>query len=302
MSAGLPWFKFFPSDFMGGVVDLSASERGVYITLLCCIYDHGGSIPRDDDRLSRRCGLPKFGFVRALTALIEVGKIVQEDGCLSNPRAKIVLSERENLSFTRRKGAQITNNKKATKSTQQLTPTDPLSDPLSDRSEVATRARVPEARSQKPDSLPSATASGSSSGAPEEPQDDPPQQQAELFEFPSVRKKTPPVITDMQILDKITDIWNPWASVRGSPSVAMMTGQRAVHCRKRVEEMMAFFSTDCPEEAFKKTLSVCEDSFFVKGTPRTKLKFDQLMQEGFVAKLLEGQFKHEVQGQQQWRK
>ena len=72
---GDPWFRFFPSDWLSGVSGLSAAERGVYVTLLAIMYDHGGPVVRDDSRLSRQCGLPKTGFIRALDGLIAIGKI-----------------------------------------------------------------------------------------------------------------------------------------------------------------------------------------------------------------------------------
>lgn len=95
-----PWFRFFPSDWISGVSGLSAAERGVYVTLLAIMYDHGAPIGRDDARLSRQCGLPKAGFVRALDGLISTGKIIVEDGCLWNSRVKTELTERENRKLT----------------------------------------------------------------------------------------------------------------------------------------------------------------------------------------------------------
>lgn len=91
-----PWFRFFPVDWLCGTSELSAGERGVYITLIAKMYDHGGAIPRDDARLARLCGLPVVGFRRALETLIEQGKITTEGDDLFNPRAKREVSEREN--------------------------------------------------------------------------------------------------------------------------------------------------------------------------------------------------------------
>jgi uncharacterized protein YdaU (DUF1376 family) len=92
-----PWFRFFPSDWISGVSNLSAAERGVYVTLLALMYDNSGPIKRDDVRLARQCGLPKAGLSRALDSLIEIGKIIhQEDGSLFNNRAENELTEREN--------------------------------------------------------------------------------------------------------------------------------------------------------------------------------------------------------------
>jgi len=91
-----PWFKFFPSDFIAGTSGLSPAERGVYITLLCLIYEEDGAIPRDDGRLSRRCGAPKAAFTRILAELIEQSKITEKDGMLSNDRAEKALVDRRN--------------------------------------------------------------------------------------------------------------------------------------------------------------------------------------------------------------
>ena len=90
-----PFIKFYPSDFLAGASGLSPSERGVYITLLCLIYEKDGAIQRDDARLSRQCGAPKAAFVRILAALISEGKITEVDGMLSNRRAEKALSDRQ---------------------------------------------------------------------------------------------------------------------------------------------------------------------------------------------------------------
>jgi uncharacterized protein YdaU (DUF1376 family) len=91
-----PFIKFYPSDFLGGTSGLSPAERGVYITLLCLIYENDGPIPRDDGRLSRRCGSPKAAFIRVLDGLLAEGKIVEVDGMLSNKRAEKAIVDRAN--------------------------------------------------------------------------------------------------------------------------------------------------------------------------------------------------------------
>jgi uncharacterized protein YdaU (DUF1376 family) len=160
-----PWFRFFPSDWISGVSGLSAAERGVYVTLLALMYDANGPLKRDDSRLSRQCGLPKAGFVRALESLIETGKIVSNgDGCLFNNRAKNELTERENRTRTasdaatsrweKEKKKQRTNNAKALPKQCQ---------------DDATRARIPQPQLQpqkkKEDSEEDKSSSGA--GAPE---------------------------------------------------------------------------------------------------------------------------------------
>ena len=91
-----PFIKFYPSDFLGGTSGLSPAERGVYITLLCLMYEADGPIPRDDARLARRCGAPKAAFRKSLTCLIEIGKIIEKDGALSNSRAEKAIMDRQN--------------------------------------------------------------------------------------------------------------------------------------------------------------------------------------------------------------
>lgn len=89
-----PFIKFFPSDFLGGTSGLSPAERGVYMTLLCLMYEQDGPIPRDDGRLARRCGAPKAAFIRSLECLIYEGKITDAGGMLSNGRAEKAIMDR----------------------------------------------------------------------------------------------------------------------------------------------------------------------------------------------------------------
>lgn len=49
----LPYFKFFPADFLGGVTWLTNEQVGVYIQLLCVEWE-GGPLPRDLAAIERR--------------------------------------------------------------------------------------------------------------------------------------------------------------------------------------------------------------------------------------------------------
>jgi uncharacterized protein YdaU (DUF1376 family) len=91
-----PFIKFYPSDFLGGTSGLSPAERGVYITLLCLIYEADGSIKRDDSRLARCCGAPKAAFIRIIDGLIAQGKITEDGGMISNRRAEKAIVDRAN--------------------------------------------------------------------------------------------------------------------------------------------------------------------------------------------------------------
>lgn len=61
---GAPWFKFFPSDFLAGVAELTSEERGGYITLLCVQWATG-TLPADPMRLERLAAGPVTPAVRA---------------------------------------------------------------------------------------------------------------------------------------------------------------------------------------------------------------------------------------------
>lgn len=91
-----PFIKFYPSDFLAGTSGLSPSERGVYMTLLCLIYENDGAIVRDDTRLARRCGAPKAAFARILRCLVAEEKITERDGFLMNNRAEKAIVDRQN--------------------------------------------------------------------------------------------------------------------------------------------------------------------------------------------------------------
>lgn len=83
---------FYPSDWLAGTLGLSDTEKGVYITLICRMYEMAGPIERDDNRLFRICGSKsKASFVKALEYLIEEGKIiVTSDGLFNEKVGKVI--------------------------------------------------------------------------------------------------------------------------------------------------------------------------------------------------------------------
>lgn len=90
-----PWFRFFPNDWLTGTMGLTATERGVYITLVAMIYDHGGPISRNAHDLHRHCALSKAAFERVLNSLVRQCKILDSDGMLMNSRAQNELHMRD---------------------------------------------------------------------------------------------------------------------------------------------------------------------------------------------------------------
>ena len=90
----IPFFRFYPSDFMDGVRGLSAQEVGLYTMLLCRMYEESGPIEDHPLRLSTYCGMREKTFTTTLEKLVALGKIKRRDGMLTNDRAEIEISDR----------------------------------------------------------------------------------------------------------------------------------------------------------------------------------------------------------------
>lgn len=90
----IPWFRFYPADFMDGVRGLSAQEVGLYTMLLCRMYEESGAIEDHTLRLSTYCGMREKTFTATLDKLVALGKIRRRDGMLTNDRAEAEIADR----------------------------------------------------------------------------------------------------------------------------------------------------------------------------------------------------------------
>lgn len=80
---------FYPSDWLAGTRGMTAEESGVYITIICRMYEMAGPIERNDDRLFRICGCKsKRHFAKIVEYLISEGKLEERDGELFNERTQ----------------------------------------------------------------------------------------------------------------------------------------------------------------------------------------------------------------------
>jgi hypothetical protein len=110
-------------------------------------------------------------------------------------------------------------------------------------------------------------------------------------------KKIERVENDEKLLDQVTDVWNAFARSHNCPQVKFLTKARGQRCRARLKDAA---NGEEPITTFRKVLSKCETSFFIRGSPRSPLKFDQLMREGFFVEMLEGAY--EFREQSKWRR
>jgi uncharacterized protein YdaU (DUF1376 family) len=104
----LPWFKLFPRDFLASeaVTLMSLTERGAYITLMCCAWNEA-SLPADNAKLARLCGVTEEEFQGVWPALKpcfeKQGKRLVHPG-LEHERREAI-RRREKLSAAGKKGA-----------------------------------------------------------------------------------------------------------------------------------------------------------------------------------------------------
>lgn len=97
-----PFINFYTSDFLAGTGGMTASTRGVYITLLCLMYEQEAPLAQSWDTLARRCGCTLPAFKAAILALEDDGKIDRcEAGLWSKTCDKHIALRRERRSSAR---------------------------------------------------------------------------------------------------------------------------------------------------------------------------------------------------------
>lgn len=103
---GLPYYKAYPRDFIEGTVGMPFELKGAYRLVLDLIYMQSGRCPDDPRYVAGILGCSVRAWKNYRAALIERGKIVAENGVISNFRAdkELVISgsfrqkQRENAS------------------------------------------------------------------------------------------------------------------------------------------------------------------------------------------------------------
>ena len=118
----IPYFSFYPSDFMNGIRGLSAQEVGVYTMLLCRIYEENGPIENHALRLATYCGMRVPTFEKVLSQLIELGKIIVVDGGLFNDRAASEIAKRSDGLKNNSKAGKASAKKRQQKQAEASTP------------------------------------------------------------------------------------------------------------------------------------------------------------------------------------
>lgn len=89
-----PFFQFYASDWLAGTRGLTATETGVYITLVAMMYEVEGPIANDAKRLARLCGSTPAAFKKSVDALVEAGKLTLGSEGFFNRRVQIEIEKR----------------------------------------------------------------------------------------------------------------------------------------------------------------------------------------------------------------
>ncbi len=87
--SNMPFIAFYPAKWLGRCATLSALERGVFITLICEMYERMEPLKNDVKPLARLCGCTPKTLEKALAVLVEdSNKIIMVDGRLWNHRVQ----------------------------------------------------------------------------------------------------------------------------------------------------------------------------------------------------------------------
>jgi uncharacterized protein YdaU (DUF1376 family) len=265
--------------YLADTTHLRTVEHGAYLLLLMAMWRAGGSLPNDDKRLAQMCRMRPDKW-RAIAPTIRQFMTVEGDRITQKRlREEFELGTKKRLIAIQNggRGGRAKALNKLNRELARLAFRATLSQP--EPSEEGSSLR------SEPKNTP---LRGASSGRAR------PDPQLPLL---AVVRTTPSKAilraeSDEVILDRALDQWNPWAASHGSPQVRALTGQRAIHCRQRMKDLAEMEGID-PDEAFRRLLAKCAESFFVKGQPRKKLSFDQLMREGFMVRMMEGEYLYE---------
>ena len=89
-----PYVPFYTSDFLAGTSGMTSSAKGVYITLLCLMYETEAPLPQSWETLARRCGCTIPAFRRAIESLEDDGKLVVTDAGIWSQKCERHIAQR----------------------------------------------------------------------------------------------------------------------------------------------------------------------------------------------------------------
>lgn len=91
----MPWFKVECRAWLDGTRNLDPAIRGIYIDILCLIYDLGRPVPDDERWISHQLHIGPRRWRAARDVLMACGKLVASQHGLTTEDAQLELENRE---------------------------------------------------------------------------------------------------------------------------------------------------------------------------------------------------------------
>ena len=252
-----PWFKFFPSDWLSGTRGLSASETGIYITLIAMMYDHGKPLSMDQTRLARICGATQRQLAAALERLIADGKIIRLPGGLWNSRVASEMQSRDEKISCAREAAFARH----------------LGNTLEDQGSSDADASIPQCGN---DAI---------SEARYQKEEEPKGSSGELaFPEPQLPLKGRLVLLDMATASEAVEAFNAMAAKAGLPKVQKFTTVRRKQLAQRLKDCGGI-------DGWRAAMDKVAASDFLTGRKTTwRADFDFILQATSFTKIMEGSY------------
>ena len=94
---GLSKVDFYHDDWLAGTMELSAEQRGVFITLCALYWSKSARVPENDQWLAGMCSMSVRKWKIVKQQLIDLGKIEVVDGFIYQERAEIEYENATNI-------------------------------------------------------------------------------------------------------------------------------------------------------------------------------------------------------------
>lgn len=263
-SQSVPWFKFYPADFMNGVRGLTATEVGLYQMLLCRIYEENGPVEFHTLRLSTYCGMREATFKKTVARLIDLGKLTVKDGALMNARAAAEISNRARDLENNSKAGKASAKKRQQKQQQNATDDERAFNHTDTDTDTEKKERAKALLSSGDDERPAGP-------TPEETQTE-------------IEAKRRAAAEAEEIASAVSD-YNVAATASGWPTVQKLTTARKAALRARLKDAGGI-------EGWRIALSKARASPHCNGQNDRgwTASFDFLTQQSSFAKLMEGNY------------
>lgn len=100
----------YPSDWLAGTRGLTPAETGVYITLVCMMYERQSPLPFDHARLARMCNCPAGTFRKILAVLLDERKLIETpDGLWQQRVEREIASAKDAIETASERGRKAVN-------------------------------------------------------------------------------------------------------------------------------------------------------------------------------------------------